>query len=64
MLPSIQAKIDKANAYNAKLLKSGKRNPQHAITASGSFDSNFKNKEEKQNWLEKREQAKWESVSF
>ncbi len=64
MLPSLQAKIDKANAYNDKLLKSKKRNSKLSITAAGSFDGNFKSLEEKEAWLDKRGQAKWDSISW
>lgn len=62
MLPSLQAKIDKANAYNAKL----KSNPKFAKKIHDKMKSSegFKSDAEREAWLEQREAAKWASVSW
>lgn len=69
MLPSIAARIAKEKAYNEKLTSNKKFakkvSQKFSVTAkTDGFDSQFKSIEEKENWLEKREQAKWDSISW
>lgn len=67
MLPSLAAKLAKAEAHNAKLNSSKKYakkvSAKLAVTASGSFSDCFTSLEEKENWLEAREAAKRASHS-
>lgn len=69
MLPSIQAKIDKANKHNARLnnskyAKKFKQKLDITSKVEGGFDSLFSSQDEKESFIKRREDAKWGSVSF
>ncbi len=67
MLPSLAAKIKKAEDHNKKLSYNKsyakKVSEKMKVTSGGSFSDSFSNLEEKENWLANREAAKRASHS-
>ena len=68
MLPSLRLKLEAQEKHNARLLTdkayAKKFRTKMNITSGGNFNDSFKSIEEKEAWLEKREQAKYSSISY